>query len=83
MKRKLEIAIISDTHLGTRGCYAKELLNNLKSIKPDTLILNGDIIDMWQFNKSYFPQEHIKVLHQVSNLTQVIYSCYAIDHRLD
>ena len=69
MKRKLEIAVISDTHLGTRGCHAKELLNYLKSIKPDTLVLNGDIIDMWQFNKSYFPQEHIKVLNRLLKMS--------------
>ena len=47
----MEICIVSDLHLGTFGCQAKELLNYLKSIKPKTLILNGDIIDIWQFNK--------------------------------
>lgn len=68
MKRKIDIAVISDVHLGTRGCHAAELLNYLKSIKPDTLILNGDIIDMWQFNKSYFPKEHIKILNRIMKL---------------
>lgn len=34
MKRELDIAIISDVHLGTYGCHAKELLNYLNSIKP-------------------------------------------------
>ncbi len=65
MKRELEIAIISDVHLGTYGCHAKELLNYLKSIKPDILILNGDFIDIWQFKKNYFPKEHIKVIQKV------------------
>lgn len=69
MKRKIEIAVISDVHLGTRGCHAKELLNYLKSIKPDTLVLNGDIIDMWQFRKSYFPKEHIKVLNRILKMS--------------
>ena len=46
MKRELDIVILSDIHLGTYGCHAKELLNYLKSIKVDTLILNGDFIDM-------------------------------------
>ncbi|MEL7124183.1 MAG: UDP-2,3-diacylglucosamine diphosphatase, partial [Bacteroidota bacterium] len=55
MKRELDIVIISDVHLGTYGCHAKELLNYLKSVKVETLILNGDVIDMWQFKKSYFP----------------------------
>lgn len=69
MKRKIDIAVISDTHLGTRGCHARELLNYLKSIKPNTLILNGDIIDMWQFKKSYFPKEHIKVLNRILKMS--------------
>ena len=41
MKRELDIAVISDIHLGTYGCHAKELLNYLKSIQPRTLILNA------------------------------------------
>jgi UDP-2,3-diacylglucosamine pyrophosphatase LpxH len=74
MKRKIDIAVISDVHLGTRGCHAKELLNYLKSIKPNTLILNGDFIDMWHFKKSFFPKEHLRVLftitvHSILSLT--------------
>lgn len=64
-KRELDIAIISDVHLGTYGCHAKELLKYLKSIKPKMLILNGDIIDIWQFSKSYFPEEHTKVIRKI------------------
>ncbi len=45
-KRKLDIAVISDVHLGTYGCHAKELNKYLKSIDPNILILNGDIIDI-------------------------------------
>ncbi|NRB63225.1 MAG: UDP-2,3-diacylglucosamine diphosphatase [Saprospiraceae bacterium] len=65
MKRELDIVILSDIHLGTYGCHAKELLNYLKSIKVDTLILNGDFIDMWQFRKRYFPREHMQVIQRV------------------
>jgi len=65
MKRELDIVIISDVHLGTYGCHAKELLNYLKSIKVGTLILNGDFIDMWQFRKRYFPKEHMQVIQRV------------------
>ena len=64
-KREVDIAIISDVHLGTYGCHAKELLKYLKSIKPKMLILNGDIIDIWQFSKSYFPEEHTKVIRRI------------------
>lgn len=61
-KRKVDIVVISDVHLGTYGCHAKELLRYLKSIKPKTVILNGDIIDIWQFNKRYWPKSHMKVI---------------------
>ena len=65
MKREVEIVIISDLHLGTYGCKAKELLHYLNSIRPKTLILNGDIIDVWQFKKSYFPKSHLKVIKKL------------------
>ncbi len=64
-KRKLDIAVISDVHLGTFGCRATELHNYLKTINPKILILNGDIIDIWQFNKRYFPKSHMKVIKQL------------------
>ncbi|MFV0249232.1 MAG: UDP-2,3-diacylglucosamine diphosphatase [Tenacibaculum sp.] len=64
-KRKLDLAVISDVHLGTFGCRAVELNNYLKTISPKTLILNGDIIDIWQFNKRYFPKAHLKVIKQI------------------
>ena len=62
MKRTLDICIISDVHLGTYGCHAKELLHYLRGIKPKTVILNGDIIDIWQFSKRYWPKSHMKVV---------------------
>ena len=68
MKKAIDIAIISDVHLGTYGCHAKELLNYLKSIRPAVLVLNGDFIDMWQFNKRYFPKEHVQVIQRVMKM---------------
>ena len=44
-KREVEVVILSDIHLGTYGCHAKELVAYLKSISPKLLILNGDVID--------------------------------------
>src|SRR6476660_949921 len=64
-KRKVELVVISDVHLGIYGCHAKELLQYLSSIKPKTLVLNGDIIDIWQFRKSYFPKAHLKVIRKI------------------
>lgn len=64
-KREVEIAVISDLHLGTYGCQARELLQYLKSIRPGILVLNGDIIDIWQFSKNYWPEAHMKVLRKL------------------
>lgn len=50
-KRKLDVAVISDVHLGTYGCRPNELSHYLATIGPSILILNGDIIDIWQFSK--------------------------------
>ena len=69
-KRKLEIVVISDTHLGTYGCHADELLQYLKGIDPEILVLNGDIIDIWNFSKSYFPKSHMQVLRQILKMTE-------------
>ncbi|MES2828376.1 MAG: UDP-2,3-diacylglucosamine diphosphatase [Bacteroidota bacterium] len=64
-KREVDLVVISDVHLGTYGCHAKELLKYLKSIKPKMVILNGDIIDIWQFSKRYWPETHMKVLRKL------------------
>jgi len=68
-KRKVEVVVISDVHLGTYGCHAKELLDYLSSVKPKILVLNGDIIDIWQFRKSYFPASHLKVIKKIISLS--------------
>ncbi|HAS44271.1 MAG TPA: UDP-2,3-diacylglucosamine hydrolase [Microscillaceae bacterium] len=76
-KREVEIVVISDVHLGTYGCQSKELTRYLKSINPKKLILNGDIIDIWQFNKRFWPKAHFAVIKQVLNMllegTEVYY----------
>jgi UDP-2,3-diacylglucosamine pyrophosphatase LpxH len=64
-KRNIDILILSDIHLGTYGCRAKELLKYLKSIRPKHVILNGDIIDIWQFSKHYWPKSHMKIIKYV------------------
>lgn len=65
VRRKLDVCVLSDIHLGTYGCHAKELNAYLKTIEPKVLVLNGDIIDIWNFRKSYFPKEHLKVIRNL------------------
>lgn len=76
-KRFVDVVVVSDLHLGTYACRAKEFLAYLRSISPRLLILNGDIIDGWQFTKHYFPSVHMAVIQEIfsllSNGTRVIY----------
>ena len=51
--------------MGTHGCRAEELINYLRTIRPKKIILNGDIIDIWQFKKKYFPKSHLKVIRML------------------
>ncbi len=67
-KREVDLVILSDIHLGTYGCHAKELLTYLKSIKPKKVVLNGDIIDIWQFSKHYWPSSHMLVVKYLLGL---------------
>lgn len=76
-KRKLEIAVISDIYLGSYDCHAEELLIYLNSIQPKKLILNGGIVDIWQFGTGYFPISHTMVLKKILTMaskgTEVCY----------
>lgn len=70
MKRNLDVVVISDIHLGTFGCKAQELLAYLQSINPKKVILNGDIIDIWNFKKSYFPESHLQIIRYLFSLSE-------------
>ena len=76
-KRAVDVVVVSDLHLGTYACRAREFITYLKSISPRLLILNGDIIDGWQFSKHYFPSIHMTVFQEIFQLlstgTRVIY----------
>ncbi len=72
MKRDIDILVLSDIHLGTYGCRAKELHSYLRSVRPRMVILNGDIIDIWQFKKSYFPKSHMQVLKRLMKLASKV-----------
>ncbi|MBL7473502.1 UDP-2,3-diacylglucosamine diphosphatase [Robertkochia sediminum] len=67
-KRRTELVVLSDIHLGTYGCHAGELLSYLNSVQPEILVLNGDIIDVWQFRKRYFPKEHLQVIKKILDM---------------
>lgn len=76
-ERDVEVVVISDVHLGTYGCHARELLNYLRSIRPKVLVLNGDIIDIWQFSKRFWPDSHMQIIRKIMKFitedVQVVY----------
>lgn len=76
-KRPVDIVVLSDLHLGTIGCHAVELVEYLTSIDPNKLILNGDIFDIWNFKKYYWPKTHMQVvkcfLSMMTNGTDIYY----------
>lgn len=85
-KRRLEVVVISDVHLGTPNCHAEELMAYLSSIEPKKLVLNGDIIDVGQFNNHFFPASHLKILKKIISMaskgTEVIYITGNQDEKL-
>jgi UDP-2,3-diacylglucosamine pyrophosphatase LpxH len=65
-RAKYRAIFISDLHLGTPGCQAKELLAFLKSHPSQYLYLVGDIIDGWQLRRKwYWPQAHNDVVQKI------------------
>ncbi len=52
-KKRLHVrtVIISDVHLGTPECKAREVNHFLRLVRCEKLILNGDIIDGWQLRR--------------------------------
>ena len=64
-KRKIEVAVISDIHLGTPECRVQELLAYLSSIRPKVLVLNGGAIDFKSATSPSFPAPHYKILKKI------------------
>ncbi|HHU59266.1 MAG TPA: UDP-2,3-diacylglucosamine diphosphatase [Bacteroidales bacterium] len=69
-KRPLKAVVISDAHLGTYGSKAADLHAYLRTIRPETLVLNGDFIDAWRFSARYFPPEHLKVVRYLFKMAE-------------
>ena len=64
-KRKLDVVIFSDVHLGTYGSHAAELNKYIKSIDPNIVVINGDWLDIWNFTANYFPPEHTENIYLI------------------
>lgn len=71
--------VLSDLHLGTKDAQARELLDVLRGIRCDKLILNGDIIDLWSLQrKNHWGPAHTAVVRRIMKMaekdgTKVVY----------
>ena len=50
-KYRVRTVILSDVHLGTAEAKVREVNHFLRTVRCETLILNGDIIDGWQLRR--------------------------------
>jgi UDP-2,3-diacylglucosamine pyrophosphatase LpxH len=70
VRKHLDIAVVSDIHLGSFGSNAKLVNKYLRSIKPKKLILNGDIIDAWNIKFFFFPISHLETLRIIKDMAE-------------
>jgi UDP-2,3-diacylglucosamine pyrophosphatase LpxH len=78
-KLSFRTVILSDLHLGTKDAQARALLDILRGIRCEKLILNGDIIDLWSLQrKNHWAPAHTAVIRRILKMaekdgTQVVY----------
>lgn len=67
----MKTLIISDLHIGSKGCQTEEILTLLKNESYDRYILVGDIIDGWLFKKyKKFSYQHTRVIRRLLKLSK-------------
>ena len=67
----MKTLIISDLHIGSKGCQTEEILTLLKNEFYDRYILVGDIIDGWLFKKyKKFSYQHTRVIRRLLKLSK-------------
>lgn len=74
----IDALFLSDIHIGSKGCNAKQALEVLKMYQPKKLFLVGDIIDGWLLKKRIHWTKHYtslirKILSYSKDGTEVIY----------
>jgi UDP-2,3-diacylglucosamine pyrophosphatase LpxH len=67
----MKTLVISDVHIGSKGCQTEQILELLKDNSYDRYILVGDIIDGWLFKKyKKFSYEHTRVIRRLLKLSK-------------
>ena len=77
-RQQYRTVFVSDFHLGTRGCKARDIADFLKSMRCDRLFLVGDIVDGWRLRRgAYWDREHDRVVRRILKIakqgTEVVY----------
>lgn len=63
--------IMSDLHLGSKACRAKDIIKFLENLSCYNLILNGDIIDGWALKRgSKWKDDHTKILRKILKISE-------------
>ena len=63
--------VISDIHIGSKGCNTEAITMLLKTETFDRLILVGDIIDGWLFTKyKKFSQDHTNLIRKFLKISK-------------
>ena len=69
-RRAIDVLVLSDIHLGTGHCQARALVGYLAGVAPRCVVLNGDILDLREMTKSYWPETHAAILARLLAFAQ-------------
>mgnify|MGYP006267310331 CR=1 FL=1 len=70
-KVRFRTLVLSDLHLGTKDAQARALLDVLRGVVCDKLILNGDIIDLWSLQrKNHWAPAHTAVVRRILKMAE-------------
>ena len=75
-RRAVDVAIISDCHLGTPQCRADDLLTYLDSISPDRLIINGDLFDLTMGSGKHYNAQQQAVIERLLHIADFAHVDY-------
>jgi UDP-2,3-diacylglucosamine pyrophosphatase LpxH len=67
----MKTLVMSDIHVGSKGCQTEAVLDLLKDESYDRYILVGDIIDGWLFKRyKKFSYEHAKIIRRFLKISK-------------
>jgi UDP-2,3-diacylglucosamine pyrophosphatase LpxH/glycosyltransferase involved in cell wall biosynthesis len=70
-KYECRTVFLSDLHLGTPDSKADEVVDFLKHIRCEKLVLNGDIIDGWALKRgARWTSRHSRVIRRIIKMTE-------------